>query len=64
MKQGGTRNRVGNNIQETKAHGNLEMKISEMGRQGQESETRRNRDEQRGDGDGLVLLDLKSPMDL
>ena len=40
MKQGGTRNRVGNNIWGMKDHGNLEMEISETGRQGQESGTR------------------------
>ena len=40
MKQGGTRNGVGNNIWEMKDHGNLGIKISETGRQGWESETR------------------------
>ena len=48
MKQGGTRNRVSNNIWETKDHGNLETEVSETGRQRQESEMRRNRDKWRG----------------
>ena len=51
MKQGETRNELGNNIQETKDHGNLETEISETGRQEQESEMRRNRDKWRGVGD-------------
>ena len=38
--KGGARNGVSNNIQKTKDHGNLEMEISETGKQGQESETR------------------------
>ena len=48
MKQGETRNELGNNIQETKDHGNLETEISETGRQGQESEMRRNRTNGKG----------------
>ena len=40
MKQGGARNRVGNNIWEKKDHGNLGTEISETGRQEQESKTR------------------------
>ena len=40
MKQGGTKNGVGDNIWEMKDHDNLGMEISETGRLGQESETR------------------------
>ena len=38
-----------------KDHGNLEMEISETGRQGQESKMGRNRDKWRGVGDGAEI---------
>ena len=55
MKQGGTRNGVSNNIQGMKGHGNLETENNETGRQGQESKTRGNRDEQGGVGDRVEI---------